>query len=133
MAMFFLDENGNYYETVIDVTSWPAGHQPTAKRAPPQTPGPVPNLSFPQLLFGLVTEGFITETEGNAWLVSRVLPASVEAVISGLPGPDQLLARARALQPTDVIYADPLIQMMGAIQGRTEAQMADFFRAYAVV
>lgn len=96
-------------------------------------PTPVPNLTFPQLLFGLVTEGFITEQEGNDWLVGRTLPAGIEAAISQLPGPQQLLARARALQPTEVIFSDPMVQMMGAAQGKTQDEMAAFFRAYAGV
>ncbi len=101
--------------------------------APPPQPLPVPNLTFAQLLFGLVTEGFITEAEGNAWLVNRVLPASVEGAIGGLPGPQQLLARARALQPTEILFSDPMVQMMGAAQGKTPEELDQFFRIYSGV
>lgn len=100
---------------------------------PPSAPLPVPNLTFAQLLFGLVTEGFITQQEGNDWLIARILPANVEAAISQLPGPQQLLMRARALQPTEVLFSDPMVQSMGAAQGKTQEQMAQFFRTYSVV
>lgn len=93
----------------------------------------VPNLTFAQLLFGLVTENWITEAEGTAWLVNRTLPAPVEALISSLPANQQLLVRARALQPTEILRADPMVQAMGAAQGKTSEELDQFFRTYAGV
>lgn len=100
---------------------------------PPAPPVPVPNLTFAQLLFGLVTESWITEAEGTAWLVNRTLPAPVEALISSQPANQQLLVRARALQPTEILRADPMVQAMGAAQGKTSEELDQFFRTYAGV
>lgn len=103
--------------------------------APPPVVAPVeiPNLTFPQLLFGLVTEGLITDQEGNDWLINRTLPAAIEGFISALPPTQQLLVRARALQPTTVLYSDPMVQGLGAANGKTPEEMAAFFTAYAQV
>jgi hypothetical protein len=90
---------------------------------PPATP--VPNLSFAQLLYGLVTEEFITEQEANDWLVNRILPEPIETLISQLTGPQQILARARALQPTEIVFSDPMVQALGGDE--------QFFRTYAEV
>lgn len=98
------------------------------------TPEPPPaRLSFPQLLFGLVSEAWITQEEADAWLVSRVLPASVTGMISTLPADQQILARARALQPTEVVISDPMVQSLGQSEGKTPEQMAEFFDTYSKV
>ena len=110
-----------------------AGGVFTRAPRPDPEPEPIPNLTFAQLLFGLVTEGWLTEAEGTAWLVDRTLPAAVEALISTLPANQQLLARARALQPTEVLFSDPMVQAMGAAQGKTVAEMETFFRTYSAV
>jgi hypothetical protein len=68
--------------------------------APPQ-PAPVPNLSFAQLMIGLVSEGWITTAEGEAWLTGT-LPAPVLALIGTLPKAQRFAAKARALRPTIV-------------------------------
>lgn len=90
-------------------------------------------LTFPQLLFGLVSEGWITEVEADAWLVGRKLPASVDGLIATLPQGQRILAKARALQPTEVSFSDPMVQAMGAAQGKNADQMAAFFTTYARV
>ncbi len=101
--------------------------------APLPDPAPVPNLTFPQLLFGLVTEGFTSEAEANDWLVRRILPPSVDAMISQLPGPQQVLVRARALQPVEVLREDPIINAFGASLGKSSDELDEFFRTYAGV
>lgn len=88
-------------------------------------------LSFSQLLHGLVTEGWITQAEGEAWLVGRTLPAPLKALISQLPQSQRFLAKARALQPSEVSFADPLVLALGQMQGRTEDEMAEFFAVYS--
>lgn len=99
--------------------------------APPE-PVPVPNLSFAQLLIGLVTEQWITEAEGEAWLAGT-LPFAVLLVIDGLPAEQRFAAKARALRPAEVLRADPLVAAMGTAAGKTEAEMDAFFQTYASV
>ena len=94
---------------------------------------PVPaSISFAQLVIGLVTEQWITETEGTAWL-QGVLPAAVETLITSLPQEQQFIARARASRPSEVLRDDPLVVSLGAAQGKTEEELDDFFRTYSGV
>lgn len=99
---------------------------------PESQPTPVPNLSFAQLLIGLVTEAWITEAEGEAWL-SGTLPFAVLTVIDSLPEGQRFAAKARALRPSEVLRADPLVTAMGTAAGKTEAEIDTFFRTYAQV
>jgi hypothetical protein len=99
---------------------------------PASTP-PVPDaISFAQLLIGLVSEQWITEAEGEAWLAGT-LPAPVLALIATLPAEQQFPAKARALRPSEVLRADPLVELLGAAQGKTPEQLDDFFRTYSEV
>ena len=97
---------------------------------PPAPVVPVPDLSFAQLLIGLVTEGWITEAEGGGWLVGT-LPDPVLAVIATLPTTQQFAAKARAIRPSTVVRADPLVIALGVAQGKTTEEIDDFFYAYS--
>jgi hypothetical protein len=89
-------------------------------------------LSFAQLLIGLVTEQWITEAEGEAWLAGT-LPGTVLLVIDGLPAEQRFPAKARALRPSEVLRNDPLVAAMGVAAGKTEAEIDTFFQTYAGV
>lgn len=89
-------------------------------------------LSFAQLIIGLVAEAWITEADGEGWLTGT-LPAAVTAVIDSLPEGQRFAAKARALRPSEVLRADPLVAAMGAAAGKTEAEIDTFFRTYAQV
>ena len=89
-------------------------------------------LSFAQMLIGLVSEQWITEQEGEAWLTGA-LPAAVLALIATLPANQRFAAKARAVQPSVVMRSDHLVAALGAAQGKTPEQMDDFFRTYAQV
>lgn len=94
---------------------------------------PVPaSISFAQLLIGLVTEQWITEAEGEAWLAGT-LPGAVLLVIDGLPAEQRFAAKARALRPSEVLRSDPLVAAMGTAAGKTEAEIDAFFQTYAGV
>jgi len=100
--------------------------------APPVPPAPVPNLSFAQLLIGLVTEKWITEAEGEAWLAGT-LPGAVLLVIDSLPAEQRFIAKARAIRPSEVLRSDPLVAAMSVAAGKTSADLDAFFRTYAGV
>jgi len=89
-------------------------------------------ISFPQLLIGLVTEGWITEAEGLAWN-AKVLPAAVTAVIATLPQGMQFAATTRALNPSIVERSNPLVSAIGAAASKTEADLDAFFQTYSEV
>jgi hypothetical protein len=99
---------------------------------PPAPVIPIPNLSFAQLLIGLVTEGWITEAEGEGWLVGT-LPDPVLLVISMLPTNQQFAAKARASRPSDVERSDPLVAALATAEGKTSAEIDTFFTTYAAV
>ena len=106
-----------------------AGAGVTVEQAPAE---PVPNLSFAQLLIGLVAEQWITEADGNGWLTGT-LPFAVLTVIDSLPEAQRFAAKARALRPSEVLRADALVSAMGVAAGKTEAEIDTFFRTYAQV
>lgn len=89
-------------------------------------------LTFAQLMIGLVTEAWVTEPEGEAWLAGS-LPLPVALVINSLPAEQRFAAKARALRPSEVLRADPLVAAMGAAAGKTEAEIDAFFTTYSGV
>lgn len=99
---------------------------------PEPQPVPVPNLTFPQLLIGLVTEQWITEVEGEAWLAGT-LPSAVLEVINTLPVEQRFIAKARAIRPSEVLRSDPLVQALGVAENKTPAELDTFFQTYAGV
>lgn len=89
-------------------------------------------LSFAQLLIGLVTEGWMTEFEGEQWL-QGVLPPAVTTLIETLPQNQQFAAKARASRPSEVLRMDSLVVALGAAQNKTPEEIDQFFRTYAGV
>jgi len=107
-------------------------------RTPP--PPPVPQeLSFAQLVVGLTEQGWITDTEADAWLAGNALPAAVEAAIMSIPevledgSRPRLRAKARALRPSTIARDNELLIMMSHMQGATSEQLDEVFRVYARV
>ena len=101
--------------------------------APEPGPEPVPvSMSFAQLMIGLVAEQWITEEDGRLWLTGT-LPPQVISTISLIPAEQRFAATAKATRPSVVNRADALVQMMALAQGRSDAELDDFFRAYASV
>lgn len=99
----------------------------------PQTPDEqLPNLSFTQLLIGLITEEWITETEGEAWL-SGTLPIGVLTLIDSLPSTQRFTAKARALRPSEVVRSDYLVNAMATTSGKSDGDIDNFFRTYSGV
>ena len=99
---------------------------------PPAPPVIIPNLSFAQLLIGLVTEEWITEAEGEGWLVGT-LPAPVLGVIATLPANQRFAAKARASRPSNVERADPLVGALASAEGKTPEELDEFFLTYSQV
>jgi hypothetical protein len=89
-------------------------------------------ITFAQLLIGLVTEGWITEAEGDAWLTGTP-PAPVNALIAQLPQGQRFAAKARAIRPSIVLRNDPLVIALGTVQGKDPAQLDAFFNTYGAI
>lgn len=88
-------------------------------------------LSFAQMLIGLVAEEWITEADARGWLVGT-LPPTVVSTISLLPPEQQFAATAKATAPSVVLRLDPLVGALAITQGRTPEEVDDFFRTYAL-
>lgn len=82
-------------------------------------------LSFSQFLVGLVTEGWITEQEGDAW-VEGILPASILTMIQTLPADQQFAVRTHAKRMTEITRTDTLISLFDI----PVDTMDDFFLKY---
>jgi hypothetical protein len=95
-------------------------------------PHEIVRMTFAQLLIGLVAEAWITEAEGEAWLTGT-LPAPVLALIDTLPQGARFPAKVRAFSPSEVIRHDPLVEMLGAAQGKTPEELDTFFATYSQV
>ena len=144
MPFFFIDASGNYYETLTDIPT-PDGQRSVPQRPDPWAtwdggqwqagsppPDPVPTqITFAQLLIGLVAEGWITEAEGDAWLEGRI-PAAALALIGTLPQAQRFAAKARAARPSVVLRNDPLVTALATAQGRAD-ELDRFFTTYAAV
>lgn len=89
-------------------------------------------LTFAQLLIGLVTEEWITQAEGEAWLTGTP-PAAVSALIAALPTGEQFAALARAVRPSEVLRNDPLVVAMADAEGKTPEEVDTFFTTYAMM
>lgn len=129
--VIYLDSGPEYEAAVAAGPAEYAG--PVVLDDPEPPPAPVPaSMTFAQLLIGLVTEQWITQYEGEAWL-QGVLPAQVTALIETLPVEQQFPAKARAIRPSEVLRSDPFVEMMGAAANKTPEQLDEFFRMYAGV
>lgn len=96
-------------------------------------PAPVvpDQMTFAQLLIGLVAEGWITEAEGDAWLEGRI-PAAALGLIATLPQAQRFAAKARAARPSVILRNDPLVTALATAQGRAD-DLDRFFTTYAAV
>lgn len=129
VELFIPDAPGNrHWQMVQDAIA--DGATVTVEEPPPP---PVPDLSFAQLLIGLVAEGWITAEEGRAWRDRVALPAPVVELISKLPPEQQFAAETRALAPSEVLRNDPLVVSLGEMQQKTPEELDQFFRTYAGV
>lgn len=118
--------NGRY--SSVDMTA--AG----VETLPANLPAPVPQeMSFAQLLIGLVAEGWLSAADARAWRDRVALPAQVQTLIATLPPEQQFAAETRALAPSVVLRSNPLVTALATLQGKTPEQLDDFFRKYAGV
>ena len=93
---------------------------------------PIPTLSFPQMLTGLVAEQWITENEGKAWLIGTP-PEVVLGMIEALPAEQQFGALARVVRPTIIERNDPLVNALGQLQGKTAEELDTFFQTFSAI
>jgi hypothetical protein len=117
-----------------------AGFDVAALVAAIEAAGPVPDappipaqqttqITFAQLVIGLVAADWITEAEGDGW-ITGTLPPPVLALIAQRPAGQRFAARALALRPDVVRRSDQLITALGAALGKSSTQIDAFFNTY---
>lgn len=125
-----VEEGGDRWDEFLGMSIDPFVPPPAI---PPSEPVElIPDLTFAQLLIGLVAETWITEAEGVAWLQGTV-PAAVQALIATLPAAQRFAALARATRPSVVVRADPLVNALAAAQSKTTEELDAFFTTYSEV
>ena len=90
------------------------------------------NMSFVQLLTGLVEEGWITEAEGDRWLEGK-RPAAVNALVAQLPKETRFRAKARATLPSTVGRNNDLVIALAKKENKTPEEIDAFFETYSRV
>lgn len=95
---------------------------------------PVPaELSRRQFIIGMMTEGFITETQADNLSATGVIPPPFAAVVSQLPTEMQTAAKV-TIRTASVFYRNSLLIIAGlTVVGATEAQADQFFRTYSQI
>lgn len=95
---------------------------------------PVPHsVTRRQIMTGLAVAGWITEQEALDAIATGARPAAVEAVISALPEDQQFHARMKWAGFTEAYRDDPLVLALADAEGKTAAEIDDFFRMCAGV
>lgn len=86
-------------------------------------------LSRRQLLIGLAGQGWITEAEAEADATTRAAPAAVEAAIAASPEEARLDLRITWGTFNTAQRLDPLVALLAAGQGVSDAELDAFFIA----
>jgi hypothetical protein len=95
---------------------------------------PVPAfISRRQIMTGLALAGWITEQEAFDALASGEVPVSVASVIEELPEGQRFPARMKWAGFLEAYRNDPLVLALAAAEGKTEAEIDDFFRMCASI
>jgi hypothetical protein len=121
------DPGNRFWQSVQDAIA--GGAAVSDEVVLPQT---VTQITFAQLLIGLVAEGLITEVEGDAWLAGTI-PLSVSMLIGTLPKAQQFAAKARAIRPSAVVRNDNLVIALAQSRGMSASALDAFFAKYAGV
>jgi hypothetical protein len=102
--------------------------------APPPAPEQVPfSVTRRQILTGLAQVGWITEQEALDAITTGARPDAVDAVINSLPEDERFHARMKWAGFTEAYRDDPLVLALATAEGKTDADLDDFFRLCAAI
>jgi hypothetical protein len=129
-----MNSEKTYYMGVKDSAPREISPEELAQKLPPpmQLTVIVDQISFAQLVIGLVEEDFITEVEGDAWLEGR-LPKGVTDLLATLPKEMQFRGKAKAIRPSVILRNDPIVAALAVSKGMTPEQLDRFFVTYSTV
>lgn len=100
----------------------------------PEPAAPVPaSISDRQFAQQLAVAGLISQDEAIAWVSTGALPAAFAAFILQLPSEQQFAATMLLKGATVFERAHPLVDVFGAAQGMSSAQVDDLWRAAALL
>lgn len=129
--------NGSFVTPAYPGWSDPDGYA-LEEAPPPPTPTPEEllaaeragmELTFGQLLIGLVEQGWISESEGEGWLAGT-LPMLAQDLIAQLPESQRFAAKVRMIRPSMVLRLDPLTEGLAVLTDKTDEDIDQFFRVY---
>lgn len=89
-------------------------------------------LTFSQLMIGLVSEQFISEAEGEAWL-QGILPQSINDMITMLPADQRFATKAKASRLIEALRSDPIVWALADSKGVMPEELDQFFIKYSAV
>lgn len=90
-------------------------------------------MSRRQLLIGLRERGWISEAEAIAAATTGAMPAAVEAAIGALDADARVRARITWAAMSEAQRIDPLVGLLAAVQGVTDAEIDTFFVTYSSI
>ncbi len=116
----------------VDLTTGQVTDGGNAPSLPPLESPQVTVLTFAQLIIGLVTEGWITEAEGDAWLDGN-LPQPVLDLIDEMPAGQRFAVKAKAKRFVTADLNDPIVLALADVQNKTPEQLAQFYNTYGAL
>jgi hypothetical protein len=99
----------------------------------PEPPAVPAEITRRQLITGMVSDGLITAQEALDAAQSGAVPAAIDAAFGTLPSDQALAARIAWATMTAAERAHPLVALVGAAFGLSEAAIDDRFRAWALL
>ena len=94
----------------------------------PQPPAPPDSITPRQMILALLHSDIITEDEALAAARTGAVPAAIEAMFAGLSRQDAVAARVTWAKMSIVERTHPLVQQLGGLLKKSEAEMDAFFR-----
>lgn len=95
---------------------------------------PVPDeISDRQFFQALAVAGLITKDEALAAVMTGAIPASLESFVDALAPSEEFSARMKLSGATTFRRSDELVAIIGALQGMTEDEIDNLWRAAAVL
>src|SRR5574343_150406 len=87
------------------------------------------SLTFSQMLMGMVSENWLSESDGENWL-SGFLPDIIREIIDTLPEDQRFASKVRMTKMTKIDRLDPIMVLFGDRLKTTADEMDIFFERY---
>lgn len=109
---------------IVEDLPWAAPPPPPPDPLPPAPPDVITPR---QMILALLKIGLISADEALAAAQTGAVPAAIEAMFASLPSDDAIAARITWAKMTTVERTHPLVQQLGALLEKSQAEMDAFF------